>query len=35
VIDRHEQMAHVEIVGESSSRLREKWADVLDRLGTV
>ncbi|NNM47117.1 ribbon-helix-helix domain-containing protein [Knoellia koreensis] len=35
VIDRHEQMVHVEIVGESSSRLREKWADVLDRLGTV
>lgn len=30
-----ERSVHVERVGDSSSRMMDKWGDVLDRLGTV
>ena len=33
VLDRYERAAHVARVDESASRLAERWADVLDRLG--
>ena len=33
VLDRYERSAHVARVDESASRLAERWADVLNRLG--
>lgn len=35
VLDRYERNGHAARVQESSSRLIDKWADVLERLGTV
>ncbi|MGH3508135.1 MAG: ribbon-helix-helix protein, CopG family [Nocardioidaceae bacterium] len=35
VLDRYERAAHGQRVSESSSRMIERWGDVLDRLGTV
>ena len=35
VLDRYERSGHAARVEESTSRLIEKWGDVLDRLGTV
>lgn len=35
VLERYDRRAHVGRVQESSSRLIERWGDVLERLGTV
>jgi len=35
VLERYERGAHVARVQESSTRLIERWGDVLERLGTV
>ncbi len=35
VLERHQRSIHVERVDDSSSRMIDKWGDVLDRLGTV
>jgi predicted transcriptional regulator len=35
VLERYERTIHVVRVEDASSRLRERWADVLDRLGSV
>ncbi|KRF27040.1 ribbon-helix-helix protein, CopG family [Phycicoccus sp. Soil803] len=35
VIDRYHRQEHVELVASSSAKLRERWGDVLDRLGSV
>ncbi len=35
VLERYERAGHVARVEESSVRLIERWADVLDRLGSV
>jgi predicted transcriptional regulator len=35
VLERWAHLEHQELVAASSSRLREEWADVLHRLGTV
>lgn len=35
VLDRHERSGHAARVEESSTRLAERWGDVLQRLGTV
>jgi predicted transcriptional regulator len=35
VIDRYYRQEHVELVASSSAKLRERWGDVLDRLGSV
>lgn len=35
VLERHERSVHVERVGDSSTRMIDKWGDVLERLGTV
>lgn len=35
VLERHARAGHVARVDESAERLTSRWADVLDRLGTV
>ena len=35
VLERYERTVHVGRVEDASARLRERWADVLDRLGSV
>lgn len=35
VLERYERSGHTARVRASSSRMREQWGDVLDRLGTV
>ncbi len=35
VLERYERNAHTLRAQESSSRMIDKWADVLERLGTV
>jgi predicted transcriptional regulator len=35
VLDRYERRGHAVRVQESSSRMIDKWADVLERLGSV
>jgi hypothetical protein len=35
VLERYERRGHAARVEESSARLRARWGDVLDRLGTV
>lgn len=35
VIDRYHRQEHVELVASSSAKLRERWGDVLERLGSV
>jgi len=35
VLERYERSRHSSRVDEASVRMRERWADVLDRLGTV
>jgi predicted transcriptional regulator len=35
VLDRYERRGHTVRVQESSSRMIDKWADVLERLGSV
>lgn len=35
VLDRYERTAHIGRVEESSTRMLDRWGDVLDRLGTV
>lgn len=35
VLDRYERTMHAARVDQSASRLVDRWADVLDRLGTV
>lgn len=35
VLDRYERTVHAARVDQSASRLVDRWADVLDRLGTV
>lgn len=35
VLERYARSGHVARVQESSARLKERWGDVLDRLGTV
>ncbi|CAN5561686.1 hypothetical protein BH23ACT6_BH23ACT6_27780 [soil metagenome] len=35
VMERYARSAHRDRVNEASSRLMERWDDVLDRLGTV
>jgi len=35
VLDRHARAGHVREVREGSQAMRERWADVLDRLGSV
>jgi predicted transcriptional regulator len=35
VLDRFESTVHAARVAESAERLAARWADVLDRLGTV
>ncbi len=35
VLERHQRNVHVERVGDISSRMMDRWGDVLDRLGTV
>lgn len=35
VLERYERTVHASRVEDASSRLRERWADVLDRLGSV
>lgn len=35
VLDRYERAGHATRVQDSTSRMIDKWGDVLDRLGTV
>ncbi len=35
VLDRYERSAHSDRVTESTSRMLERWGDVLERLGNV
>ena len=35
VLDRYERSGHAARVQESSSRMIDTWADVIERLGTV
>ncbi|HEX3839439.1 MAG TPA: CopG family transcriptional regulator [Acidimicrobiales bacterium] len=35
VLERYERSGHVARVAESTSRLADRWADVLERLGTA
>jgi predicted transcriptional regulator len=35
VLDRYARSGHAARVQESSDRLKERWGDVLDRLGSV
>ena len=35
VLERYARSGHVSRVEESSTRLMDRWEDVLDRLGTV
>ena len=35
VLERYERTVHVGRVDDASSRMRERWGDVLDRLGSV
>lgn len=35
VLERYERSGHAAEVEESSSRMIDRWGDVLDRLGTV
>ena len=35
VLERYERSVHVVRVDDASSRMREQWADVLERLGSV
>ncbi len=35
VLERYERSRHSSRVDGASARMRERWADVLDRLGTV
>lgn len=35
VLDRFERADHVRRVEESADRMKERWGDVLDRLGSV
>jgi hypothetical protein len=35
VLERYERSVHVGRVADASARQRERWADVLDRLGSV
>ena len=35
VLDRYQRAGHASRVEESSGRMLERWADVLDRLGSV
>jgi predicted transcriptional regulator len=35
VLERYERSGHSQRVSESSSRMIDKWGDVLDRLGSV
>ncbi|HEX5429215.1 MAG TPA: ribbon-helix-helix protein, CopG family [Pedococcus sp.] len=35
IIDRYQRQVHVELVADASKRMRERWAEVLDRLGSV
>jgi predicted transcriptional regulator len=35
VLDRFERAGHAARVEESADRMRERWGDVLDRLGTA
>lgn len=35
VLARYEQSGHLSAVRDSSNRMRSRWADVLERLGTV
>lgn len=35
VLERYERAGHQARVGQSADRMRERWGDVLDRLGSV
>jgi predicted transcriptional regulator len=35
VLERHERSGHRTRVAESSTRMLDRWGDVLDRLGSV
>jgi predicted transcriptional regulator len=35
VLERYERSVHVARVDDASARMRERWADVLERLGSV
>jgi predicted transcriptional regulator len=35
VLDRYQRQVHVDLVADSSKRMRDRWAEVLDRLGSV
>lgn len=35
VLERYERTLHVDRVDDSARRLADRWADVLERLGTV
>ncbi|HVM14196.1 MAG TPA: CopG family transcriptional regulator [Egibacteraceae bacterium] len=35
VLERYERAGHASRVGESADRMLERWADVIDRLGSV
>ena len=35
VLDRYERAGHAARVEDSTTRMVDRWADVLDRLGTV
>lgn len=35
VLDRYERAGHAARVSDSTGRMVDRWADVLDRLGTV
>jgi predicted transcriptional regulator len=35
VLERYERTIHAGRVDEASARMRERWGDVLDRLGSV
>lgn len=35
VLERYERAGHAERVEDSTSRMIERWGDVLDRLGSV
>jgi len=35
VLERYERSVHVTRVDDASARMRERWADVLERLGSV
>jgi predicted transcriptional regulator len=35
VLERYERTRHAGRVDDASARMRERWADVLDRLGSV